>query len=237
MYLDPKTIRIMPDIQRNNLISFNCISIIQNKKKNRYTDFESCISCRISMENLSEKELETLALEISRSNRTAFDRLFRYFYTQLVHFAFRFTRDKDAACDIVQEAFVSLWNNRETLDPDQSLQAFIYKIVRNRALNYQRDYSSRIVILNDSAEDLKTETEHSNSSEHLKDKFKEWINELPDRQREAFELSRYDGLDHEEIAGVMSVSVKTVNNHIVEALRKLRNNYDTYKNEIKRKKP
>jgi len=189
------------------------------------------------MENLSEKELETLALEISRSNRTAFDRLFRSFYSPLVQFAFRFTRDKDAACDIVQESFVSLWNNRETLDPYQSLQAFIYKIVRNRALNFQRDYSSRIVILNDSAEDLKTETEHSNSSEHLKDKFKEWINELPDRQREAFELSRYDGLDHEEIAGVMSVSVKTVNNHIVEALRKLRNNYDTYKNEIKRKKP
>lgn len=189
------------------------------------------------MENLSEKELETLALEISRSKRTAFDRLFRCFYTPLVQFAFRFTRDKDAAYDIVQEAFVSLWNNRETLDPDQSLQAFIYKIVRNRALNYLRDYSAKTVQLNDSVHNLKTEAERFDSIEHLKVKFREWINELPDRQREAFELSRYDGLDHEEIADVMSVSVKTVNNHIVMALQKLRHNYDTYKSEIKRKKP
>jgi len=189
------------------------------------------------MENLTEKEIEILALEISRSNRSAFDRLFRCFYTPLVQFAFRFTRDKDAACDIVQEAFISLWNNRQTLDPDQSLQAFIYKIVRNRALNYLRDYSAKTVELNDSVHNLKTDTKQIDSNEHLKVKFREWISELPDRQREAFKLSRYDGLDHEEIAGVMSVSVKTVNNHIVEALRKLRNSYDTYKNEIKRNKP
>jgi DNA-binding NarL/FixJ family response regulator len=55
----------------------------------------------------------------------------------------------------------------------------------------------------------------------LQKKILEWIEELPERQREAFELSRYEGLFHQEIAGVMQVSVKTVNNHLTSALKTL----------------
>ena len=62
----------------------------------------------------------------------------------------------------------------------------------------------------------------------LPKKLHEWVEQLPERQREAFELSRFEGLDHEEIAQVMQVSARTVNNHLVAALRQLRIHYDMH---------
>lgn len=63
-----------------------------------------------------------------------------------------------------------------------------------------------------------------------------WISNLPNRQQEAFRLSRFDGLDHAEIAEVMDVSEKTVNNHIVAALSFLREKYEEYKKLNKQEK-
>lgn len=59
-------------------------------------------------------------------------------------------------------------------------------------------------------------------AERLDDHLRAWIDELPDRQREALSLSRFEGLSHEEIAEVMEISPATVNNHIVRALKTLR---------------
>jgi RNA polymerase sigma-70 factor (ECF subfamily) len=56
----------------------------------------------------------------------------------------------------------------------------------------------------------------------LEKNIKAWVEDLPDRQREAFVLSRFNGLSHDEIAAVMGVSPRTVNNHIVRALKTLR---------------
>jgi RNA polymerase sigma-70 factor (ECF subfamily) len=55
-----------------------------------------------------------------------------------------------------------------------------------------------------------------------------WIQELPERRREAFELSRFHGLRHDEIAAVMGVATKTVENHILLALRFLRDKLNAF---------
>ena len=62
----------------------------------------------------------------------------------------------------------------------------------------------------------------------LEDRLHDWIADLPDRQREALELSRFRGLSHEDVAGIMDISPRTVNNHIVRALRSLRERIRTY---------
>jgi RNA polymerase sigma-70 factor (ECF subfamily) len=54
-------------------------------------------------------------------------------------------------------------------------------------------------------------------------RLKEWVNELPERQREALMLSRFQGLSHREIADIMAISPRTVNNHIMRALHYLQN--------------
>lgn len=182
--------------------------------------------------NQPEKEQYTIwAEDIKQSGRRAFDAFFRAMYPQLVKFAASYTKEKSSASDIVQDSFVSLWQKRSAIDPKQSLKAYMYRIVRNRALNYLRNRSSEIsqseIIIN---EELQPEDKVDSREEvnELSGKFSEWIDQLPERQQEAFELSRFEGLSHTEIASVMDVSPKTVNNHIVAALKQLRSQYEEY---------
>lgn len=187
------------------------------------------------MKNPTAEQIRTWATKISESDQKAFDSFFRSMYPRLVHFAMRYTQRKPVASDIVQDAFVKLWEKRQSIDPDQSIKAYVYRIVRNRSLNYLRDHSEETVgldILNDTPTESETEIQLKDDSEQSLDLLKEWIDELPDRQREAFELSRFDGLDHDEIAGVMNISSNTVNNHIVAALENLRSRYDHYQQEV-----
>ena len=171
-------------------------------------------------------------------------------YPGLVRFAFKITQDWNASCDIVQDVFVMLWQQRNTLDPDRSVRAWLFQAVRHRAYNYRRDRREiadpeTVEALQD---DPRTAAEHpvedwpsdapaseNGEESRLQKKILEWLEDLPERQREAFELSRYDGLYHHEIAGVMQISVKTVNNHLTAALKHLRSRYDSYRNASKKR--
>lgn len=148
----------------------------------------------------------------------------------------RYTRDEASAKDIVQDCFIKLWQKRTRINPEQSLKSYLYTMVRNNALNLIRDLSS--VQVNHEMANSISEADEPKASDQpdnqLEDFFATWINQLPDRQKEAFELSRFEGLDHEEIAEVMNVSPKTVNNHIVAALRFLRDQYSQYKQQDSR---
>lgn len=183
------------------------------------------------MNQPDKEQFANWAEKIRQSNRRAFDELFQAVYPQLVAFAASYTKEKSSASDIVQDTFVALWQKRTAIDPEQSLKAYLYRIVRNRSLNYLRNRSSEIsqpdIIVD---EELHTEQEidSKRNTDELSEKFGEWVEQLPARQQEAFELSRFDGLNHDEIAAVMEISPKTVNNHIVAALKQLRIFYETY---------
>jgi RNA polymerase sigma-70 factor (ECF subfamily) len=186
------------------------------------------------MKTTSAEQIRIWVERISDSDREAFDSLFRFLYPRLVQFAFRYVRSKQVAGDIVQDAFVILWEKRRELDPRRSVKAYLYQTVRNRSLNYRRDHSNETVgleLVHDNRLQSTDESDSQKDSEKIVVLLKTWIEDLPKRQREAFELSRFEGLDHDEIAGVMEVSSNTVNNHIVAALNHLRDRYDDYQNE------
>lgn len=189
------------------------------------------------MKQTEEQTLLALANGIHRSDRNSFDELFRLLYRGLVHYAYGFTGDKSSACDLVQDAFVKLWQKRKSIDPELSVKAYLYRIVRNLSLNLIRDRSRESgsydeELLSDADTKLFENTEMEGPDIEL---VRSWIEELPDRQREAFEMSRFEGLEHDEIARIMEISSRTVNNHIVSALRNLRLRHDDYR--ITNKKP
>lgn len=189
------------------------------------------------MKNLTEQKFREWAERISKSDQRAFDELFRSFYPVLVRFSMRYVTNRTVSRDIVQDCFFTLWQTRQRIDASRSLKSYLYMMVRNRALNEIRD-SSGIDVDHELASDRQrvqtpVGTESDDDGSTLEKKMSMWIEQLPDRQKEAFRLSRFEGLDHDEIAEVMNVSPKTVNNHIVSALRALRDNYETYENKVK----
>jgi len=144
------------------------------------------------------------------------------------------TKDGSSARDVTQDVFVKLWETRESLDPDQSLKAYLYRTARNRAYNHVRNRRTRT----DKEEDVRSDSPAQPAAEPPPDdaldakmldrRLRTWIDDLPDRQREALSLSRFEGLSHDEIAEIMDISPRTVNNHIVRALKSLRKHVHAY---------
>ncbi len=120
---------------------------------------------------------------------------------------------------------MKLWQVRDRIDPAKSLKALLYQMVRNTALNHVRHAKRHAA---DALDDLAFEPasmprpEEDFDTQVLETQLRRWIGELPQRRREAFMLSRYQDLSHVEIAGIMNLAPKTVNNHSVLALQHLR---------------
>lgn len=183
------------------------------------------------MHSVSPDQFAKWSRLLRRSDQRAYTELFQAMYEPLYRYAWYFTKDSDLSYDILQDVFLKLWQVRERVDPQKSLKALLYQMTRNTALNHDR-YKKRHATspLDDAGIEPSNQVEFdvSMDAEVLKLSIEDWIAELPQRRREAFVLSRYQGFSHSEIASIMNLTPKTVNNHIVLALQHLRNRMQAY---------
>lgn len=158
------------------------------------------------MSQISDDQFADWSRRLNQSDRSAFEALFRTTYPALVAYARRFTGSEAAAEDI--------WSRRTALDPARSLRALLYVSVRRLALN-MLEKQSRQQPLDPAMHRAShpTESEEAADAELLGARFRIWIDALPAKRREAFQLSRFAGLSYEEIGRVMGLSAKTVENH------------------------
>lgn len=177
------------------------------------------------MRSISSDKFREWSTGLQRSDRGAYAELFQATHEALLRYAWRFTRNEESAYDILQDVYLKVWQMRERIDPERSLKALLYQMVRNNALNHER---AKKLHATDSLDEAlhepsnEIQTEQHLDAKQLEARLTRWIAELPERRREAFTLSRYEGLSHDEIARVMGLTPKTVNNHIVLALQHLR---------------
>lgn len=171
-------------------------------------------------------DLQTLCQQLRASDHAALEGLFRRMRDPLLRYVCAIVEDATVAHDLVQDVFLDLWLRRTSLDPKQPLRPYLYRMARNRALRYLRDERRRArkraehLPKGSSVESLSPDAHLE--SRQLEDLLARWLNELPERQREALLLSRWHGLSHREIAQVMGISPRTVNNHMLRALETLR---------------
>lgn len=171
---------------------------------------------------------------LRRSDTNAFEAVFDAMYDALFRYSLYITRDREASSDITQDVFVKLWQIRDTIDPERSLKSLLYQMARNYSLNHERQRKRHAA--DELTEDHPASGHHPLNDEildadELGRRLNEWIEDMPDRRREAFMLSRYEGMSHEEIATLMNLAPKTVNNHIVLALQHLRQKVEAHNND------
>ena len=178
--------------------------------------------------------LEDWAIRLRASDPEALSEVMNAWQTPLLRFALRLTHDEAAAYDVLQEAFIKLWQSRETIDPSRSLRSFLYRIVSNLALNHirmkQREAAARAA-MPPVSEAVDLTPGEVVDTKLLGERIHGWIREMPPRRQEAFRLSRFDGLSHEEISDVMGLSPATVTTHIMHALQFLRERLHSYQTE------
>lgn len=171
--------------------------------------------------SLNQKD-KKLVEQIRQDKKGAFEKLFKRYYQQLFLFALRYVPNDEVAEDLVQEMFFNLWNKRHDLFITTSLQSYLYRSVHNQALNYLNHEKVKTVyrekIVNGYKEKLQME-DISYAEIDLEQKVTDFIEQLPDRRRTIFKLSRFEGLKNREIAEKLGISIKTVEAQMTEALR------------------
>ncbi|MBL0740372.1 RNA polymerase sigma-70 factor [Chryseolinea lacunae] len=161
---------------------------------------------------------------MKNSSIEEFQNIFRKHHKGMCDMACNIVGDADAAKDIVQEVFMKLWTNRERLDLDGPIKHYLAKATAHTAYNHLR-FNKKIHRLDDHiTEDTLvayTGTETLEFQEFER-KVKEAIDKLPPQCRTVYVLSRQENMKYQEIADVMGLSLKTVENQMGIALDKLR---------------
>lgn len=150
--------------------------------------------------------------------------LFHRFQPVLVGYARQFVHSAEDAREVVQDVFMAVWNNRENLQLDESLKAYLFTATRNKCYNHLRKRRLDTVEMNEMTPEAFEDQsiEGKLQTEELKALIYDEINALPERCRKIFLLSREEDLTNREIAERLEVSVKTVENQMTIALKRLR---------------
>ena len=164
-------------------------------------------------ENYTSDPDVALMLEFQKGDAQSFEKLMRKYYPRVINFIYRYGLNRHAAEDLAQEIFLKIHKMGPAYQPKAKFQTLLYTMVRNSALNAIRNERKYAVSL-----DEETETEDSQQSTPLEqildkeksDRIQAIIHELPENQRSAVILKRYEDMCYEEIAQSLNCSVKAV---------------------------
>jgi len=162
---------------------------------------------------------------IRQGDKQEFEKLFRSSYASLVRYAKTVLRDHDAAEEIVQELFFRLWQDRQTLTIESSLNGYLFRSVHNRSLHYiehQKVVSRHAGEMIARAERVSEPVTEAIYYSELQARVARVLERLPERCRMIFRMSRFEGLKYNEIADKLAVSLKTVEADMGRALREFR---------------
>jgi RNA polymerase sigma-70 factor (ECF subfamily) len=168
-------------------------------------------------------EEEGLAIAIKSGDRTAFRRFFEAHHEALLRYLIHRRVSPDVAEDLVQNAFVHIWENRASIKPGGSLRGLLFRIGYTRALNHFRDTSRFAdVAPEDAPVSVAEESQDPAERDEVRALVQAAVAVLPERRRAVFELCILQDLSYAEAAEALGISRKTVENHMGYALKAVR---------------
>ncbi|WP_026953514.1 RNA polymerase sigma-70 factor [Algoriphagus vanfongensis] len=173
------------------------------------------------MNEISFNSELVLISEISEGNEGAFRFLFDKYHQRVYAFCLKFVKNQQLAEDITQEIFIKLWQEKSKLKRIENCEGFLFLMVKRRCIDHLRKCRRDTQLLNQLKEEIKTsyspiqDLENSRYLEKLKSK-------LSPQQLSVFELSREKGMTYQMISKELDISKNTVRNHMVEALKHIR---------------
>lgn len=162
-------------------------------------------------------------MELLDKNR--FKEVFKEYYNPLCNFAASITSDRKMAQDVVQDVFTKLWDKRNELVINSSEKSYLFQAVKHRAFEIlrKRKNESKLNVADfDEVHDTNAELDEQANKFMLKEYLFNSIRQLPPKCQEIFVMNKVNGLTYNEIADDLDISVKTVENQIGRAYRKLR---------------
>ena len=193
---------------KNPLLILKIASIICNKTE--------------SLEKKGKYKFIRFREELSQESFTDF---FDYYFIRLSQFSKTIVKSDLLAEEIVLDVFLKLWENGKALDTINNIETYLYISVRNTSINVlKKEQKFHFDILEDShiqLADYKISAENCLIEHEMFDALNEAVMQLPSKCKIIFKLIREDGLNRNEVAQVLNISVKTVDNQVAIAIKKI----------------
>jgi RNA polymerase sigma-70 factor (ECF subfamily) len=164
-----------------------------------------------------------LVLLLQKGNVAAFDSLFEIYSPKLFGFALKYFKNESEAEELVQEVFVKVWENHQSLKSEFSFKSYLFTI----ALNQIRQYFNKKTVSLRYLESIRHDPEFSDQVttddyETMLRQIYQIVDQMPERRREIFTKSKLEGKSSKEVASELNISAGTVDNQVSEAIRFIR---------------
>jgi len=162
---------------------------------------------------------------LQKGNVVAFDSLFEVYSPKLFGFALKYFKNETDSEELVQEVFVKVWENRQTLKSDLSFKSYLFTIALNQIRKHFNKKATSLRYLENlqnEPEFLETQAINEDNYESALQQINLIIEQMPPRRREIFTKSKMEGKSSKEIAAELNISAGTVDNQVSEALRFIR---------------
>lgn len=186
------------------------------------------------MSSLLTIDLQTvLRMHYNLKEDNDFKQLYIAYFAKLVRFAKEYVFSEEDAENIIQDVFLIVWDKRDSLDYLENIQAFLFRLTKNKCVDFLRHKIMSAEKKEVLRENLLQEytynllsmeqfDENRAGGEDMDKTIEEAISSLPEKCREIFILSRFEGMSHQEIAKQLQLSPSTVNNQISMGMKKLK---------------
>jgi RNA polymerase sigma-70 factor (family 1) len=168
---------------------------------------------------------DELVAGIKSGSEAAFKLLFDSFHMKIYTVTRRMGMTNDEAEDVIQDSFLQLWKQKETINEELSLHGLLYTIAKRIALKKlqeKKNFHTVDCTENNNLPGYSNKTQEDIGFSETKYRVNEAINELPDQQRTVFLMNFNNGLSAYEIAEQLHVSRRTVENQIFRARKVLK---------------
>lgn len=158
-------------------------------------------------------------------NEIVFETVFKDYYGRLCNYANTYINNMIEAEEMVQGTFLILWEKHEMIDIHTSLKSYLYRSVHNNCINHVKHLQVRRNHHDEYLHYADIEYEQVSNDligKELEQKINSVVDSLPPQCQAVFKLSRFENLTYNEIAEKMGLSVKTIENHMIKALKTLR---------------
>ncbi len=173
----------------------------------------------------SKQQVINLFQQIHEGNRAAFNELFLLYYDRLIGFARQYTKQSENAEEIVSELFVKIWMKRDDLVNILNPEVYLFVSVKNAGLNLIRSNKKRKLLFPEEVEAAPEKIGSDNNTvietKELSIFLDQAVNNLPEQRRIIFKLIKEEGLKSKQVAEILSISNRTVENQLYKAVKTL----------------
>lgn len=167
-----------------------------------------------------------LLRRLQEGDEAAFGAIYRLFAPVLYQRLVRLLKDIGATEEILQDVFLKLWEKRAQIDPERGFRTYLYRIADNLAIDFFRKITREKALQEElwvSGVYFYLQTEEELISKEERQLITNAISELPPKRRRIVILCKLEGKSYQDVADLMGISVSTVSNQLVKAIKEIKN--------------